>query len=119
MNSDTEVYKKLLEEEKEKLVEELKTVGRINPDNISDWEAVLGEINIDPAEIEERASEITQFEDQSAVEYTLEVRLNEVLGALRRIDDGTYGICHVCQHPIEEARLRSNLSATTCKEHMA
>ena len=108
----------MLETEKATLIAELKTVGRINPDNSNDWEPVLGESNINPAEIEERASEISQFEDQSAIEFTLETRLNEVLVALRAIEENTFGTCAECGNDIEEDRLKANPAAKTCKAHM-
>ena len=96
---------------------ELSSVGRINPDNPKDWEPTAAKLNIGPAEIEERASEITDFEDRSAIEFSLEKRLAEVAAALLRIKKGTYGICRICKNPIEEERLEANYSADTCKEH--
>lgn len=96
---------------------ELKSVGRINPEDPNDWEAVSGETNIDPAEAEERASEITDFEDRSAIEFTLEEKYNKVKAALERIASGTYGVCKVCGIAIEEARLSANPSAETCITH--
>jgi len=109
--------KKKLLEEKTLLLSELSSVGRINPDNPKDWEPTAAKLNIDPAEIEERASEITDFEDRSAIEFSLEKRLAEVAAALLRIKKGTYGICRICKNPIEEERLEANYSADTCKEH--
>ena len=111
-------YKAMLEEEMTLLTRELGSVGRINPENKNDWEAVAADGNIDKAEMEERASEITDFEDRSSVEFTLEERSNKIKAALERIDAGTYGACATCKSPIEEARLEANPEATTCKAHM-
>ncbi len=99
------------------LENELKSVGRINPDNKSDWEPVASELNVDKAEVEERAMQITHFEDRSSVEFQLEERFNKTKAALERITNGTYGICSVCGKMIEEARLHANAAAMTCKEH--
>lgn len=118
MTIDTTHFKKKLLEEKALIERELRSVGRINPDNTSDWEATAGNLNIDPAEIEERASEITDFEDRSAVEFELEKKLNEITMALEDIAKGTYGICRVCNKPIEADRLEANYSAETCRAHM-
>lgn len=41
-------------------------------------------------------------------------RLESVDDALRRIDDGTYGICAVCGNPIAPGRLEARPTATTC-----
>ena len=111
-------FKKKLEEEKSALTKQLQEVGRVNPDNISDWEPVAAELNISQSEVEERASEITSFEERSAIEYELETKLNEINTALEAIADNSYGFCRVCKSSIEEARLEANPSALTCKAHM-
>jgi DnaK suppressor protein len=115
---NTTQFADLLSAEKIKLVEELKQVGRINPDNKDDWEPVAGNLNADQAEAEERAGEITDFEDRSAIEYELEKRLNDVDKALARIPEGKYGLCETCGIEIDEKRLLANPSATMCREHM-
>lgn len=117
MTHDFAHFKKKLLEEKAALESELATVGRINPDNPKDWEPTAASLNIDPAEEEERASEITDFEDRSSIEFTLEQRLANVNTALERIANGTYGTCRVCKQAIEHERLEANYSADTCKEH--
>ncbi|OGZ13905.1 MAG: hypothetical protein A2942_02350 [Candidatus Lloydbacteria bacterium RIFCSPLOWO2_01_FULL_50_20] len=117
MTLNIEHYQKKLLEEKARLLRELKDVGRINPDNENDWEPVAANLNIDPAEEEERAEEISDFENRSAVEFELEKRFNEIERALERIEKGTYGVCSVCQKQIEEDRLEANYSAETCKTH--
>ncbi len=116
MSHDHSLLQKKLEEEKALLESELITVGRKNPDRPGDWEATAGELNKDTAEIEERASEITNFEDRSAIGIELEERYNEILSALLRINNGTYGICAVCAQPIEHDRLNANPAARTCKK---
>lgn len=111
-------YKQKLEEEKAELLIQLQGLGRINPDNTNDWEPVAAELNIDQSEIEERASEITSFEERSAVEYELEAKLNQINTALEAIANNNFGLCNVCKSAIEEARLRANPSAATCIAHM-
>lgn len=118
MTIETTELKKKLQEEKVLLERELASVGRINPDNPEDWEATAEDLNIPQADENERADEITDFEDRSSIEYTLEERYNKVKDALGRIEEGTYGICVVCHKEIEADRLRANSAATTCKAHM-
>lgn len=118
MTPDIEYFRKKLLDEKARIRRELTDVGRINPDNKNDWEPVAANLNIDPAEEEERASELTDFEDRSAVEFELEKHLNEVTAALSRIENGTYGVCRVCKKPVETDRLEANYSAETCKAHI-
>ncbi len=110
-------YQEMLQKELALLTSELKSVGRINPDNKEDWEAVARDGNIDKAEEEERASEITDFEERSSVEFQLEERLNKIKAALLRMERDTYGTCIVCDEPIEEDRLNANPAATTCVAH--
>ncbi len=111
-------YKTILEEDLTLLTRELESVGRINPENKNDWEAIASDGNIDKAEMGERASEITDFEDRSSVEFTIEERSNKIKAALERMDGGTYGACAACKSQIEDARLEANPEATTCKAHM-
>ena len=117
MTINIEHFAKKLGEEKARLLEQLGQVGRINPDDKTDWEPVAADLNGSTAEIEERASEIADFEDRSAVEFELEERLKKIDAALLRIDDKTYGVCSVCSNPIESERLEVNPAAATCKEH--
>jgi DnaK suppressor protein len=42
------------------------------------------------------------------------VKLREVRAALRRIDEGTYGICVECQEPISPKRLAAVPAAAMC-----
>ena len=118
MTLDIEHFKKKLTEEKASTLRELGSVGRINTDNLNDWEPTAAALNIDPAEEEERASEIEDFEERSAIEFELEKHFNEITAALLRIENGTYGICSFCKGPIEVERLEANYSAETCKAHM-
>jgi RNA polymerase-binding transcription factor DksA len=42
--------------------------------------------------------------------------LDQTERALRRIDDGTYGVCEVCGNPIGKRRLQAFPRATMCME---
>ena len=118
MDTHIDDLKQKLENERALLITQLNEVGRINPDNPKDWEPVAAPLNASQAEIEERASEITSFEDRSAVEFELEKRFEEVERALASLSDGTYGTCTVCKEKIEVARLDANPAASTCILHM-
>jgi DnaK suppressor protein len=117
MSQDLENYKKLLEAEKVKLVKELETVGRVNPENPKDWEAIETNLDADSADENEVADELEEFEGNSAILKQLETQLISVESALQKIEDGTYGQCSVCEEKIPEDRLKANPSATTCVEH--
>jgi RNA polymerase-binding transcription factor DksA len=60
------------------------------------------------------ASELFEREKNMSVIFTLQRSLDEVKTALRKFDEGTYGICEECGKPISEARLRAFPAATHC-----
>jgi RNA polymerase-binding transcription factor DksA len=113
-------HKDALLEEKNLLENELKSVGRINPENPSDWEPVPpkeddGSI-IDPNEL---GTKFEEYEENTAILKPLETRYNCVKKALEKIESGkSFGICEVCGKLIEEDRLAVNPAAETCKAHM-
>ncbi|MGA2511114.1 MAG: TraR/DksA C4-type zinc finger protein, partial [Candidatus Acidiferrales bacterium] len=45
--------------------------------------------------------------------------LSEVDSAVRRIDDGTYGICEVCHGSVEKERLIADPLARLCLDHLS
>lgn len=118
MELDTNKFKGLLEAEKAKLEAELATIGRKNPNNPEDWEAVQGETNVDYADRNEMGDAIEQYEENTGILKQLETRLNNVNKSLQAIEEGTYGICSVSGQPIELDRLEANPAAQTCKAHM-
>ncbi len=114
---DTTNAKNLLTEEKNKLEAELLTLGRRNPSNPADWEA-LPQGTGQEADPSDAADLIEGYEENTAILKDLEIRYNEVLAALARIDSGSYGTCEVSGEEIEEDRLAADPAARTCKEHM-
>lgn len=114
---NTDAFKGRLEEEKTRLESELMTVGRRNPANPADWEAVPPETRQE-SDPNDAADLIEGFEENTAILKDLEIRYNDVLAALERIAEGTYGICEIGNEPIEEARLNAVPSARTCKLHI-
>ncbi|MBU4480014.1 hypothetical protein KKG48_01035 [Patescibacteria group bacterium] len=116
--SDTEKFKKLLEEELVLLEKELSGLGIKNPTNPSDWTPKMPEENISPADENEVADTIDDAQINNAIVNDLEVRYNNIKKALQKIEEGNYGKCEINNHPIDEKRLEANPSARTCKEHM-
>jgi len=110
-------FKEQLEKEQERLISELKTVGRINPDNPKDWEPIPSEKEDRQADFNDMADGIENYEENTAILKQLEIELNEVKDALSRIGNGTYGVCEVSGEPIEKERLEAYPAAKTCKAH--
>lgn len=112
-----EHFRTRLTEEKARLEAELATVGRKNPSNPNDWEAVPEETGLE-ADPNDRADQMEEFGNNSAILKDLENRYNDVIAALARIENGTYGVCSVSGDPIEEDRLEADPAASTSKAHM-
>jgi len=73
---DTNYYKKELEKELNLLEEELRSVGIRNPSNLEDWIAKQPEENISPADENEIADTIDDYENNTAILKDLEIRYN-------------------------------------------
>lgn len=114
---NTEHFRTRLTEEKARLEAELATVGRKNPSNPNDWEAVPEETGLE-ADPNDRADQMEEFGNNNAILVDLEARYNDVLAALARLEEGTYGVCEVSGEEIEAERLEADPAARTCKAHL-
>jgi RNA polymerase-binding transcription factor DksA len=117
--TNTNKFEELLKKELGIVERELQKIGRKNPSNKSDWEAMPEKMDISEADENEKADSIEAFEENSAILKQLEIRFNEVKDALKKIQDGKYGICEIGGEEIEEKRLEANPAAKTCVKHMS
>ncbi len=62
----------------------------------------------------ENAAEVMSYDNALAVKNTLEKELRDINNALKRIEDGSYGICKYCHQPIAEKRLEARPTSSTC-----
>ena len=60
------------------------------------------------------ASEITDADHQNALLENSAEQREQVVAALARLDDGTYGSCVACGQPIPDARLEVRPEAARC-----
>lgn len=65
---------------------------------------------------DENAAEVATFEKNLSLEKTLEVSLYNVDRALKKIEEGKYGLCEKCDGPIKPERLKAFPSATSCMD---
>ena len=114
---NTDHFRERLLEEKATLESQLQTIGRRNPENPNDWEALPEETGQEP-DPNDAADLIEGYETNTAILKDLEIRYNDVVAALKRVEDGTYGTCEVSGEEIEEDRLEADPAAKTCKAHM-
>ena len=63
---------------------------------------------------EEEATETIELEKRLALEKQIRGHLAEVEHALRKFENGTYGLCDVCGQTIDPARLEALPQANLC-----
>lgn len=114
--NDWTPFKEALLKEKETLETQLSSIGRRNPSNPADWEALPSETGAE-ADRTDAADHIEDYEANTAILKDLEIRYNEVLSALEKIEKGTYGICEDSGGEIPLPRLEANPAARTCSVH--
>jgi DnaK suppressor protein len=109
---DTDHFRQKLLEERQRVVEAISYLHEENPGSIEDeTDEVVGSVD------NHLADTATVTVDRE-IDYTLEENsehvLREIDAALKRIDDGTFGICRTCGNPIEPERLELLSYATQC-----
>ena len=103
--------KNILLTEKKRLEKDLSSFTKKNIHNETDYKANFPDFG---SETDENAKEVATFEERLNMEHTLETELRDVNQALERIENGIYGICHVCKQEIPKARLEARPTASTC-----
>ncbi len=63
---------------------------------------------------DENAQEISDYSTNIVTQKVLEKSLEDVVKSLKRIDEGSYGICKYCQNPISAKRLQARPTASSC-----
>lgn len=114
---DKKKIKEKLEKERDVLVEQLKDIGKMNPEN-GEWEATPEELGYTESDQNDMADRFEEFESRSSMMKVLEPRLKNILTALKKLNNESFGLCRVCKKPIELARLEANPAAKTCKKHL-
>ena len=117
-NKQIAEFKTRLEKERDILEQELSALGKRNPSNPSDWEPMKPEGEESSPDRNDNADIIEAMHENNASLNELEGRLNNVMLALKKIEDGAYGMCEVSNEPIEIERLNANPAARTCMKHM-
>lgn len=116
MNTDT--YKQKLEAEKAQLEQELKSIGIETDAESGDWIPRASELAVDQADTNEVADSMEDAGEHLALLNDLEPRYKNILHALKKIKDGTFGKDELDGEPIEEDRLEANPAARTRKANI-
>jgi RNA polymerase-binding transcription factor DksA len=108
----------LLEAERDTLYGELSQIGVQNPVT-NDWSAVPMQTDGEAeSDYTDQADYVEDFESRSARLNELEHRYKDIVDALGKMSQETYGICEKSGKQIEIDRLMANPAAKTCKEMM-
>jgi RNA polymerase-binding transcription factor DksA len=115
---NTDAFKTQLEKELSDITVDLQELGIHNPQVKEDWIAVPKDVETQEADENVAADRAEDWLERTATLSALEKRYNNIIKALNKIEAGSYGICEICNAPIEEDRLEANPTARTCKAHI-
>lgn len=114
---DKKKIKEKLEAERDVLLEELRDMGKLNPET-GEWEATPEAQDAPETDQNDMADRFEDFEARSSMMKTLEPRLSNILKALKNLNRESFGKCEICKKNIEADRLEINPAARTCKKHL-
>jgi RNA polymerase-binding protein DksA len=101
---ETEDLRDRLREERGELTAQLST---IEEDAFSSTQSDLsGDVGLDDESADAGTATFEREKDLS-IEQNVRDLLHKIDAALKRIDDGTYGICERCGRPIEKTRIKA------------
>lgn len=103
--------KTLLIQEKETLEKELGSFSKKNTRVAGDYNSSFPEYG---DKDDENAAEVAEYAAEIPLEESFEKTLRDNNQAIKRLDDGTYGICKYCKKPIDEKRLLARPTSNAC-----
>lgn len=108
---EIEEIKNNLIRQKNKIMSDLSYVSKEDDHEADNLNAKFPEYGDKP---DENAQEINDYSTSVITEKVLEKTLDDINGALKRIKNGTYGICKYCGRPISKKRLLARPVASSC-----
>ena len=114
---DIQKYKSALETELDTLINDLERIAFYNKET-GDWIAKPEGADVADADENVAADVVEDWNTKRATLVQLETRFNNIKRALKKIEEGTYGVCEISGEPIETDRLDANPAARTCKQHL-
>ncbi len=105
--------KELLMQQKKTLKSDLSGFTKKDSHTQKNTNAVFPDYGTEP---EDNAHEVEDFITNKSLEEVLEKQLRDIDSALKRIEDGTYGICKFTGKAIGEKRLRARPTSSTTVE---
>lgn len=83
-----------------------------------DWIINTTDLDLKDADENSRADNAEEADERVAIVAELENRYHLIQHALKKFDQGTFGICEISGEPIEVGRLEANPAARTCTQYM-
>jgi RNA polymerase-binding transcription factor DksA len=110
---DTDAFRRRLEEERARLTASAEFLERENPGSLEDE---LGEIGSGGTDnhLGDTASATYDRELDQGLEEGVQQTLVDIEAALKKIEEGSYGVCEVCGEPIGAQRLSAIPWARLC-----
>ncbi|EKE11498.1 MAG: hypothetical protein ACD_15C00071G0001 [uncultured bacterium] len=96
---------------KQQITDDLSDLSRKDSHEADDRSVKFPEYGDKP---DENAQEINDYSTEIMTEKVLEKSLEDIEKTLKRIKDGSYGICKYCGNPISPKRLIARPTANSC-----
>lgn len=106
-------FKQQLENKRKEITEQLDVIGSRAEGAETNFNADFPDYG-NSASIEDNASEVADYTTNLSLERDLESQLQDIDKALKRIEEGKYGICKYCNKEIEPERLKIRPESTAC-----
>lgn len=114
---DTNTFKVELEKKLTTIISDLESIG-VYDETTDDWQAIPEAEELKEADINSEADATEEWNERRSTLSTLEIEYRDIKRALKKIEDGTFGICEISGEAIEEDRLKFKPTARTCTAHM-
>lgn len=109
-----EEMKQRLLTDQAKIAKELGLVESDNPNEAGDLTVKFPDFDVEESDEAAAAAEVAEYELNLNVEQDLKTAFRDIQRALKRIKEGTYGICKYCKKPIPEERLKARPTSGSC-----
>ncbi|OIN96616.1 hypothetical protein AUJ66_05710 [Candidatus Desantisbacteria bacterium CG1_02_38_46] len=114
LKKELEYYKKKLLDEKKKMLSDVHQLGKMSLNETTrEGSGNLSSYVTHPADVA-----TDNYEQEKNLDFmdNIELLLEEVENALKKIDDKTYGKCELCKKPIVPKRLKVEPYARLCMD---
>ena len=101
-----------MEKEKSSLEEIIKGFAKESSSS-GDWDTRFPNFKAEGS-LDEEADEVEEYSSLLPIERTLEIKLQNINDALKKMTDGKYGKCEVCDGDISEEKLNLVPETKTC-----